>query len=126
MENNDIYSVFSEKCPSFSIAFFGGPWLPMSNTNEFTDYSFGLKYPLQILENKNRREGLVKGIVSLLPEHQMDLFSKDQDKIESLFDKFLEIKNKNKPFYFKWQKKIGNKTRNLVKANEYVDSFLRE
>lgn len=126
MENNEVYSIFSEKCPSFSIAFFGGPWLPMSNTNEFTEYSFGLKYPLQILEDKNRREGLVKSIVSLLPEHQMDLFSKDQDRIESLFDDFLDLGKNNKSLYGQWKQKIGNKTRNLVKANKSVDIFLKD
>ncbi len=127
MDYYDLPSLFvGERCNEIPFAYFGGPWLPMFNTQKFVDYTYSVDYPLQILENKSRREGIVEGLISVLPTTQLDLFSDERSKVNSLLDDLLVLGKDSKPLYAQWSQKIGNKVRNLSKAKGSLDTFLRD
>jgi len=120
-------AIYARTCPGVPVAFFGGPWLPMSYTDEFVKYSFQIKYPLQILEQKGDRNSLVKGLLKLLPgDLERNLFASHEDTINSLFDRMLQLKNSGKRLYSQWNQKIGNKVRGLATPNSILGEFLKD
>lgn len=124
-------TIFSPRTPGFPTAYFGGPWLPMSYENHFSDYTFGLQTPLEILELKDRRKGLVEGIVKLLPpQTQLDLFTDTRKDIEGFFNQFLAIRDNGHRLYSQWSQGVNGKNRNLAKAkaplNEFLIKYVRE
>jgi hypothetical protein len=118
--------IFLLERPPFAVAYFNGPWLPMSCTNEFTEYTFGLDYPMQVLELPKRRDGLVAAMMKLRnSQQQLSLFSPNgRAELESMLDSLVNQQKEGRRLYKSWVQKIGEKERELSVPQKPLDSLL--
>jgi len=123
--DNEFPAIFYPSKIGVPIAYFNGPWLPMSKVDEFVNYSFNLNYPLQVLEFPEKRAQIINGIEKLLPNVQLNLFSSLETKLNNLFNQFLDLSKNKEALYSQWTQNINGKSRNLVKAKKCLDVFLR-
>ena len=123
--DEQIPSIFADKPPGVCIAYFNGPWLPMSYAQRFVNYSHALQYPLQILEILERRKRIVEAILDLTKPKQELLFDNRESRLESLFDELLTLREKKRPLYRKWTQQVGSKERSLSTPQKPLDELLR-
>ncbi|MEK6945168.1 MAG: reverse transcriptase domain-containing protein [Nanoarchaeota archaeon] len=126
MAEKDTEAIFCDDVPSFPIAYFTGPWLPMSYTDELSMYSGSLDYPLQILEQPARRNKIVDVMTKISNNGRSDFFTTPEIEISTLFDQLQQIKSSGKPLYNQWVHKINGKERNLSVPKSPLEKLLRD
>ena len=107
--------------------YFKGPWLPKFHTNELLDYTFGLDYPLQILEIPERRETLARNlaILSQNPQQSMLFEGETYKTIQEYFDNLLGLKKQERPLYKTWELQEKNKIRRISVPQKGLEELLK-
>jgi len=119
-------SIYLAKLPAIPVAYFNGPWLPMSMVCEMVLYASSLKYPLEILEIPKRRKSLVDAMLKLKqPKIQPSLFADERTLLEYALDDLYESRQEGKALYSKWRANKNGKTREFSVPNKPLDALLR-